>query len=90
MDNKETAVEWLYSIFELHAKGKREAPNWWDLERAIHMEKEQMGDVYTEGFKRKAFMIDLIKGDFEQKWSNGYPEDFETYYEETYGKSNRS
>jgi hypothetical protein len=42
MENKESAVEWLYGVFELYAKGKREAPNWWDLERAIHMENDQL------------------------------------------------
>jgi hypothetical protein len=61
MEHKETAVEWLYGVFELYAKGKREAPNWWDLERAIHMEKEQILDAFQSGYMAANNTQDLSK-----------------------------
>lgn len=74
-NKKETAVEWLYSIFELHAQGKREAPNWWDLERAIHMEKEQIREAYEDGVKHN----DAI-GPGGLNWLS------DEYYNENYGE----
>ena len=69
-NKKETAVEWLYGVFELHAKGKREAPNWWDLERAIHMEKDQI--ILANEDCSTNELGEFISG--------------EEYYNETYGK----
>jgi hypothetical protein len=73
MESKQTAVEWLYGVFELHAKGKREAPNWWDFERAIHMEKEQHGETWDAALiavDRRGGVILRALPDFDDYWAN--------------------
>lgn len=72
MANRQTAVQWLYGVFQLYAKGKREAPNWWDLERAIHMEKEEIMDAYAQGVVDEAGEILDVTNEATE------------YYEKTY------
>jgi hypothetical protein len=80
----QTAVEWLAS--ELHGHlGPSNGPELLAiLNQAKAMEKEQMSEVYTEGFKRKAYISELMEP--VPEWNEKVPEDFETYYENTYGE----
>jgi hypothetical protein len=53
------------------------------FDNAKGIEREQMSEVYTEGFKRKAYISELMKP--VPEWNDKVPEDFDTYYENTYG-----
>ena len=53
------------------------------FDNAKGIEREQMSEVYTEGFKRKAYISELMKP--VPEWNEKVPEDFDTYYENTYG-----
>lgn len=52
------------------------------FDNAKEMEREQMSEVYTEGFKRKAYIIELMQR--YPEWNEKVPEDFDTYYRKTY------
>lgn len=68
MENKQTAVEWLftqlYECFEMKGDGKQMNTI---LERAKKMEKRQLNNCWHDGFS------------FQSKYKN-----FEEYYHETY------
>jgi hypothetical protein len=80
MAQKVTAVEWLYHQYVKHNGNISEIL----LRMAFTKEREQMSDSYTEGFKRKAYISELMKP--VPEWNEGVPEDFDTYYENTYGE----
>lgn len=56
------------------------------LQEAKEIEKEQMSSCYTEGFKRAAYIRDLMNANAE--WHERIPEDFETYYQKNYADGN--
>ena len=73
MENKQTAVEWLYSEFNKCIIGRSEKSGIEILQQAKAMEKEQKKDAYRVG---------RIDGDIPFEFNHT----FEKYYEETYGK----
>ena len=71
MENKQTAVEWLWDESqsrELQAS---------DFEKALAMEKEQIKDAWLNAWK------DSMINPLEDKY---YEPEAEQYYNETYGK----
>jgi len=55
---------------------------WKAYKKAKIMEEEQMRKAYSEGFKRKAYISELLKP--VPEWNEKVPEDFDTYYKKTY------
>jgi len=80
MENKYTAVQWLFDQVITHNGIVRVEI----IEKAIEMEKKQMSECYTEGFRRKSYIMEIMNP--EVNWDEGVPEDFDTYYEKTYGE----
>lgn len=76
----QTAVEWLFEQYVKYGSLITQDA----LDEAFIMERHQMSDVYTEGFKRKAYISELMKP--VPEWNEKVPVDFDTYYENTYGE----
>jgi hypothetical protein len=82
----QTAVDWLFKALWEEPKDKMV---WYAiLDKAKEMEKEQMGNLYTEGFKRKAYISELMQP--VPEWNEKVPEDFIAYYEKNYGENRDS
>jgi hypothetical protein len=82
----QTAVDWLFKALWEEPKDKMV---WYViLDKAKEMEKEQMCDIYTEGFKRKAYISELMKP--VPEWNEKVPQDFGAYYELKYGQNRDS
>jgi hypothetical protein len=71
----ELATEWLYSVFQLYQKGKREAPNLWDFERAVQMEKQHIMDAYAQGVVDEANEILDVCKDAEEYFDRVFIDD---------------
>jgi len=81
----QTAVEWLEDIIKGSIQDKLVIAVLTPIfQQAKEMEKGQMSEVYTEGYKRKAYISEILKPIPE--WNEKVPEDFDTYYENTYGE----
>jgi len=77
----QTAVEWLFQNLWEEPKDKM---TWYAiLDKVKEVEKDQMSESYIEGFKRKAYISELMQP--VPEWNEKVPEDFDTYYENTYG-----
>ena len=76
----QTAVEWLFEQYVKYGSLITQDA----LDEAFIMERHQMIEVYTEGFKRKAYISELLKP--VPEWNEKVPECFDTYYEKTYGE----
>jgi hypothetical protein len=87
MENKQTAIEFIEQVIlkPIQNKLPKEALQALKIafDNAKEIEREQMSEVYTEGFKRKAYILELMKPVSE--WNEKVPENFDTYYEKTYG-----
>lgn len=76
----QSALKWLHAQIVANGGVVRIAM----IEKAREIEKEQMSGSYTEGFKRAAYIRDLMSQHLDD-WNEGIPDDFETYYKKTYG-----
>jgi hypothetical protein len=56
-----------------------------DIREAMEMHEEELCAAYREGYKRCAYIYQLSKGDILDA-SERIPDDFDTYYEKTYGE----
>ena len=73
---KQTAVEWLESLYYPHYIPK-------DIfKQAKEMEKQQMSQADSNGYNRNQYNHDLEYGGSEY-WEE-IPQEFEQYYNETY------
>lgn len=56
-----------------------------DIREAMDMHEEELSSAYTEGFKRCKYIRELSTGVIPDA-SEPIPDDFETYYQKTYGE----
>jgi hypothetical protein len=56
-----------------------------DIREAMGMHSEEMSLAYTEGYKRCNYINELSTGVIPDA-SEPIPDDFETYYQKTYGE----
>ncbi len=81
MENKQTAVQWLFK----NARLNMSVYDWLlCIERAEEMEKQQMQEFYNEGKDFSSYTYDEQHGGVEY-WDRE-PMGFEQFYNETYGK----
>jgi hypothetical protein len=82
MENKmETVVQWILDkIIEHNGILPMEV-----IEKAMGMYEEQLSAAYTEGFKRCKYIRELSTGVIPDTYERT-PDDFDTYYEKTYGE----
>jgi hypothetical protein len=78
---KETVVQWMLDKIIEH-NGILQIK---DIEKAMAMHNEQLSAAYTEGFKRCKYIRELSTGVIPDA-SEPTPDDFETYYDKTYGE----
>ena len=81
MAQKITAVEWIFDQYVKHNGEISESL----LRKAFAKEREQMSEVYSEGYKRCSYIKSLMDVTFNPN-DEDTPEDFDTYYEKTYGE----
>ena len=78
---KETVVQWMLDKIIEH-NGILQIK---DIEKAMAMHNEQLSAAYTEGFKRCKYIRELSEGKLFFP-SEETSDDFETYYDKTYGE----
>lgn len=81
MESKETVVQWMLGR-TIEYNGILQIK---DIEKAMAMHNEQLSAAYTEGFKRCKYIRELSTGVIPDS-SEPIPDDFDTYYEKTYGE----
>jgi hypothetical protein len=85
MENKLTAVEWLYDTIIIFPESIEDlAHNARSFKQAQQMEKEQNREFYNEGKDFSSYTHDEQYGGVEY-WDRE-PLGFEDYYNEQYGK----
>ena len=81
MESKETVVQWMLGR-TIEYNGILQIK---DIEKAMAMHNEQLSAAYTEGFKRCKYIEELSEGNLFFPGEET-PDDFETYYDKTYGE----
>ena len=84
MAQKVTAVKWLQEALSLHLSYEQKVQFEGLFQQSIGMHNEDMSRAYTEGFKRWKYIRELSTGVIPD-YSEPIPDDFDTYYEKTYG-----
>ena len=84
MAQKVTAVMWLQEALSLHLTHEQKVQFEGLFQQSIGMHNNDMSRAYTEGFKRCKYIRELSTGVIPNA-SEPIPDDFDTYYEKTYG-----
>ena len=81
LEDKQTAVEWLFRALWDEPKDKL---TWWAIfDEAMEIEKQQLEQAYRQGYKRCSYIKSLM----DDNWNTNdqpIPKDFKTYYDDNY------